>query len=126
MGVGVQVRSYKEHKSAIRLCVYNKRNRTYLSVDERFARLWKYTGQELAMITFPAGQKCFITDVVYVAEHNLFFATALDRTLKVSLALSRRGRAHSQSFHALPQQALRLALAKAVARLGGRAKAGRG
>jgi len=77
------VKTYRGHRNPIRHVVFNHKAKQLLSVDERCAKLWKTTGQEIATINFPPGQQCFLTHIVYVAQYNLYFATALDRCLKI-------------------------------------------
>lgn len=78
---------FNKHNSTVSVVIHNSSNDTYLSLDDRGVRIWDtLPGDghgELKRVMFPKSERGFLSRVIYVPSVRLYFAAALDMTVKV-------------------------------------------
>lgn len=78
---------FSKHSATVSVVIHNATNGTYLSLDDRGARVWDMLpgpghGQLKSMM-FPKAERGFLSRVIYVPAVRLYFAAALDMTVQV-------------------------------------------
>jgi hypothetical protein len=81
------------HYSDIRTILYDTTRSTFTSIDDNSIKVWKARHASEGLddshirikhdVSFPPGQKCFISAITANPDHSLFFCACLDNTLKV-------------------------------------------
>jgi WD40 repeat protein len=78
---------FSKHNATVSVVIHNSTNGTYLSLDDRGVRIWDtLPGDghgELKRTMFPKAERGFLSRVIYVPSVRLYFAAALDMTVKV-------------------------------------------
>ncbi|CAD7698424.1 unnamed protein product [Ostreobium quekettii] len=81
--------TFSSHTSPVRQVVYQASTQRYVSLDDKCIKAWKLDPttpsrtREVVTLHFPAFQPSFISCLVYVDHLKMYFAAALDHTLKL-------------------------------------------